>query len=125
MAKPLRGATVALVTSAGIGPAAEPPFDMGREKREPTWSDPSFRAIPRSAGITYPCGRPLGQVGDRDGQHRVLAAALAFLGEARNPGEVRHLPFVRPEAPKDAEWHPPEMSPIVKSFIDQIRAARK
>jgi hypothetical protein len=81
--------------------------------------------IPRSVAIAYPYGRPLGQVGDRNGQRRVLSAALAFLEEAGSPGEVRHLPFAWPEAPKEAKWHPPEMSPIVKYFIDQIRAARK
>jgi D-proline reductase (dithiol) PrdB len=49
MAKPLNRATIALVTSAGISPAGEPPFDMAREKREPTWGDPTFRVIARQA----------------------------------------------------------------------------
>ncbi len=41
--------------------------------------------IPRSAAIEYPYGRPVGEVGDRDGQRRVLQAALAVLAEAGGP----------------------------------------
>jgi hypothetical protein len=37
LAKPLRQATMGLVTSAGISLKTDPPFDMEREKREPTW----------------------------------------------------------------------------------------
>ena len=47
MSKPLKGATIALVTSAGISLKTDPPFDMEREKREATWGDRSFRAIPK------------------------------------------------------------------------------
>ena len=47
LAKPLSRTTLALVTSAGISLKKDQPFDMDREKREPTWGDPSFRAIPR------------------------------------------------------------------------------
>ena len=49
LAKPLRQATMGLVTSAGISLKTDPPFDMEREKREPTWGDRSFREIPRHA----------------------------------------------------------------------------
>ena len=38
-----------MITSAGISMKTDPPFDMEREKREPTWGDPSFREIPRDA----------------------------------------------------------------------------
>jgi len=47
LSKPLSQSTLALVTSAGISLKTDPPFDMEREKREPTWGDRSFRAIPR------------------------------------------------------------------------------
>jgi hypothetical protein len=52
MAVPLNRTTLALVTTAGISLNSDPPFDMEREKREPTWGDRSFRMIPRgtSAG---------------------------------------------------------------------------
>ena len=49
LARPLSQATVAVVTSAGISCKSDPPFDMEREKREPTWGDPSYRSIPRES----------------------------------------------------------------------------
>lgn len=48
--KPVSQTRFALVTSAGINMKADPPFDMEREKREPTWGDPGIREIPISAG---------------------------------------------------------------------------
>jgi len=51
--KRLAEAKVALLTSAGLYlKATQPPFDGEREKREPTWGDPTWRAIP--TGITTP-----------------------------------------------------------------------
>jgi len=47
--KPLRETTFSLMTSAGISMKSDPPFDVEREKREPTWGDPTSRAIPRDA----------------------------------------------------------------------------
>ncbi len=44
--KPLHRCTVALMTSAGIYLKGQPPFDEEREKREPTWGDPTYRVIP-------------------------------------------------------------------------------
>jgi hypothetical protein len=49
-AKRLADAKVALLTSAGLYvTATQAPFDGERERREPTWGDPSWRAIP--AGV--------------------------------------------------------------------------
>jgi D-proline reductase (dithiol) PrdB len=42
-------ATFSLMTSAGISMKGDPPFDVEREKREPTWGDPTSREIPRNA----------------------------------------------------------------------------
>jgi hypothetical protein len=43
----LADASVALLTSAGLSIADEqPPFDLERERREPTWGDPTHRVIP-------------------------------------------------------------------------------
>jgi hypothetical protein len=81
--------------------------------------------IPRSAAIEYPFGRPVGEVGDRDGQRRVLSAALALLERAQTPGEVQHLPYIWPEEPKETKWHPPEMSPIIKAYLSEIKAAAR
>jgi hypothetical protein len=81
--------------------------------------------IPRSAAIEYPYGRPVGQVSDKDGQRRVLLAALAVFEKARTPGEVHHLPFAWPETPKETRWQPPEMSPLIKFYLEEIKAARR
>ncbi len=46
--KPLHQCTVALMTSAGIYLRdSQEPFDAERERREPTWGDPTYRVIPR------------------------------------------------------------------------------
>lgn len=47
LSKPLGETTFSMVTSAGISLKSDPPFDMEREKREPTWGDRSYRVIPR------------------------------------------------------------------------------
>ena len=47
--KPIQDTTFSLMTSAGISMKTDPPFDVERERREPAWGDPSFRAIPKSA----------------------------------------------------------------------------
>jgi hypothetical protein len=83
--------------------------------------------IPRVAAIEYPYGRTVGEVNDAAGQRKVLLAALSFLERARTPGEVCHLPFTWPEEPRDTKWQPPEISPIIKLYLDEIKAfgARK
>ena len=46
--KPLSSATIAVLSSAGIFVRDEQePFDVEREKREPTWGDPTWRVIGR------------------------------------------------------------------------------
>jgi D-proline reductase (dithiol) PrdB len=47
--RPLREATVALVSTAGISRRDERAFDTERERRNPWWGDPSYRIIPRTA----------------------------------------------------------------------------
>ena len=43
----LAGATISLLTSAGLSLEGEqPPFDLERERAEPTWGDPTHRVIP-------------------------------------------------------------------------------
>jgi hypothetical protein len=81
--------------------------------------------IPRSAAIEYPYGRPVGQVGDQEGQRQVLLEVLSLLEKARKPGEVYHLPFTWPEEPKKTNWQPSEISPIVKLQLDDIKKARQ
>ena len=78
--------------------------------------------IPRVAAIEYPYGRPVGDVHDRDGQREVLMEALSLFEKAKTPGEVFNLPFTWPEEPKKADWQPPEISPIIKLHLDEIKA---
>lgn len=82
--------------------------------------------FPRTVALEYPYGRPVGQVHDAGGQRQVLMATLDSLQSAKVAGQVEHLGFEWPEAPQDAKWHPPEMSPIVKQFLGEIKKmARK
>ena len=47
LTKPLNESTFALLTSGGLyKKGVDEPFDVEREKMEPTWGDPSFRTIP-------------------------------------------------------------------------------
>jgi len=85
--------------------------------------------IPRVAAIEYPYGRPVGQVHDPEGQKEVLMAALSVMEDAKEPGQIFHLPFTWPEEPKKTDWQPPEISPIIKLNLEEIKklgaAARK
>jgi len=81
--------------------------------------------IPRSAAIEYPFGRLFGNAGDSKGQREVLLAVLGVLEKCKKPGEVHHLPFRWPEEPKKADWQPPEMSPLIKVYLEEIKAARR
>lgn len=79
--------------------------------------------IPRIAAIEYPYGRPVGQVHDVQGQRQVLEAALGCFAAADRPGQVFHLPFTWPEPPREAKWQPPEISPIIKFHLEEIKRA--
>lgn len=46
---PLPACRVALLTTAGVSLRSDLPFNLERERQEPTWGDPSFRRIPSSA----------------------------------------------------------------------------
>jgi hypothetical protein len=67
----------------------------------------------------------VGQVGDREGQRKVLLNALSVFEKAKKPGEVWHLAFTWPEEPKKADWQPPEMSPLIRYYLEDIKKARQ
>jgi hypothetical protein len=77
--------------------------------------------FPRTVALEYPYGRALGQVNDVGGQRQVLMATLDSFSNATEPGTIEHLNFEWPEEAKDAKWHPPEISPIVKLFLGEIK----
>ena len=66
----------------------------------------------------------MGQVGDREGQRNVLLKTLEVLEKAKKPGEVWYLPYTWPEETKKADWQPPEMSPLIKFYLEEIKKAR-
>jgi D-proline reductase (dithiol) PrdB len=49
LTKPLSACRFSLLTTAGVSLRTDTPFDMERERQDPTWGDPSFRRIPSSA----------------------------------------------------------------------------
>lgn len=59
LAKPLDRCRFALITSGGLyDKRKDPPFDLARETREPSWGDPSYRVIsvdvpPAEIGATH------------------------------------------------------------------------
>ena len=63
-------------------------------------------------------------MGDREGQKKVLLNTLEILEKTKKPGEVWHLPFTWLEEPKKADWQPPEMSPLIKFYLEEIRQVR-
>ena len=91
----------------------------------PYWAE--RLGVPRTIGVEFPYGHPLGRPGDRDTQTRVIREALRLLEEAKAPGEIRELDFEWPqdldEAKKD--WQPLEPSPIIKMMIEQRKAQRQ
>ena len=91
----------------------------------PTYEFHRAVGIPRSAAIEHPYGRPVGQVENREGQRKVLLMVLSMLEKARKPGEVWYLPFTWPEEPQKTDWQPPEMSPLIKFQLDEIKKARQ
>ena len=64
-------------------------------------------------------------MGDREGQREVLLKTLEVLEKAKKPGEVWHLPFTWPEEPKKTDWQPPEMSALIRFYLEDIKKARR
>jgi len=91
----------------------------------PYWAE--RLGVPRTIGVEFPYGHPLGQPGDTDTQIGIIRAALRLLEEATEPGEIRELDYAWPqdldEAKKD--WQPLEPSPIIKMMIEQRKAQRQ
>ena len=44
--KPLSECRVAVITTGGVHLDDDRPFDLERERREPSWGDPSYRVLP-------------------------------------------------------------------------------
>ena len=89
----------------------------------PVWSE--RMGVPRTLGVEFPYGHPLGRPGDTETQLTVIRAALSLLAEAKETETIRELGLEWPqdldEAKKD--WQPAEPSPVVKMMIERRRAA--
>lgn len=51
LAKPLSRCSVSLLSSAGVALKTDQPFDQGIERRDPWFSDPSYRVLPRTVSV--------------------------------------------------------------------------
>ena len=91
----------------------------------PYWAE--RLGVPRTVGVEFPYGNPLGQPGDRDTQTGIIREALRLLEEATGPGEIRELDYVWPQDLDEAKrgWQPLEPSPIIRMMIEQRRAQRQ
>ncbi len=74
--------------------------------------------VPRCVGVEMPYGHPCGHAGDAAEQTTILRAALRLLDEATEPAIVE---LEEPRWQGEADWHPPEPSPIIKLLIEQRR----
>jgi len=90
----------------------------------PYWAE--RLGVPRTIGVEFPYGHPLGRPGDRDTQTAVIRESLRLLEEAA-PGEIREMDLAWPqdldEAKKD--WQPLEPSPIIKMMLERRKAQRR
>lgn len=81
-----------------------------------------WTGAPRTLGVEFPFGHPIGPPEDAGLQRRVIRAALQLLERAVSPGPVvEHFPEPWPldfETWKRA-WHPKEASPIIRWMIEQ------
>jgi hypothetical protein len=87
--KRLAEARIALLTSAGLYvKATQPAFDGERERREPTWGDPTWRAIPADVvtaqlGMLHLHLNPADVLADHD-----IALPTTVLGDLVREGVV-------------------------------------
>lgn len=79
----------------------------------PIWSERI--GVPRTLGVEFPFGHPIGHPHDIDEQLGVVRAALQVLRTATEPGTIVHLDREWPHAEHWRKaWQPKEPSPIIK-----------
>ena len=90
----------------------------------PYWSEKV--GAPRTLGVEFPFGHPLGHAGDREEQLAVIREALRVLREAREPSSVEHLERERPDSERwKTAWYPPELPPVIKVLLERLRTQAK
>jgi hypothetical protein len=77
---------------------------------------------PRTVGIEFPFGHPIGHTGDREEQMRVIRDSLQALVDIKEPNAVVDLPYEWPDFEYWSKaWHPSEPAPITKYLREQAR----
>ena len=82
-------------------------------------------ASPDQQLLSILTGDPWGKSETGKVKGNVLLKTLEVLEKAKQPGEVWHLPFTWPEEPKKTDWQPPEMSPLIRFYLEDIKKARR
>ena len=129
--KRLSESRIAMLTSAGLYLDGEQePFDGEREKAEPTWGDPTWRAIPQDLN-----GHKIGMMHLHVNNTDVLAdhnialptdllaelAADGVVAGASGPGTRVDIDLEWPQPRGEAykAWQPAEPSPIVAMMLNR------
>lgn len=89
---PIEEATIALLTSAGIYIDGEQqPFDLDRERANPSWGDPTYRVIPRDLAQDRVRVAHL-HIRGRDIEHDInVALPLRAFAELEDEGRIGRL----------------------------------
>ena len=87
----------------------------------PHWAEKL--GAPRTLGVEFPFGHPLGRAGEREEQLAVIRRALQLLREASEPGVIEHFdqPWQGDEREWRKRWQPEEASPIIKLLRDRAQ----
>jgi hypothetical protein len=91
----------------------------------PNWAE--RRGVPRTLGVEFPFGHPLGKAGDRDQQLGVIRHALQVLRDATTPGEIVHHDEVWEGDEREwrKRWQPSEPSPIIAFMRERAQQQAK
>ena len=78
---------------------------------------------PRTLGVEFPFGHPLGRAGERDEQLAVIRRALEVLREATAPGTIDHFeqPWQGDADEWRKRWQPSEPSPIIRFLRERAQ----
>ena len=87
----------------------------------PFWAEKL--GTPRTLGVEFPFGHPLGRAGEREEQSAVIRRALTVLSESTAPGTLAHYEqaWLGDEREWRRRWQPSEPSPIIKLLRDRAQ----
>ena len=87
----------------------------------PYWAE--RLGAPRTLGVEFPFGHPLGRAGLPAEQLAVIRRALAVLRDATAPGTIEHFELPWPESEDEwrKRWQPSQPSPIIKFLRERAQ----